>query len=105
MGCPWLAISGQRIFQQPFSWKSVGVDVRGRSYPLRIDYRTSYFAASTRRCGWQPESRHGTISVFNGVDRVIKTLPTWIERSARSGNGSPTVSPEVSRPTNRHFRT
>jgi hypothetical protein len=74
MGCPWLAISGQRIFQQPFSWKSVGVDVRGRSYPLRIDYRTSYFAASTRRCGWQPESRHGTISVFNGVDRVIKTF-------------------------------
>src|SRR5690606_37668514 len=23
--------SGQRIFQTPFSWKSVGVDVRGRS--------------------------------------------------------------------------
>ena len=22
---------GQRIFQQPFSWKSVGVDIRGRS--------------------------------------------------------------------------
>jgi UvrD/REP helicase N-terminal domain len=23
---------GQRIFQQPFSWKSLGVDIRGRSY-------------------------------------------------------------------------
>ena len=28
---------GQRIFQQPFSWKSLGVDVRGRSKTLRIN--------------------------------------------------------------------
>jgi hypothetical protein len=27
---------GQRIFQQPFSWKSLGVDIRGRSYTLRL---------------------------------------------------------------------
>ena len=33
---------GQRIFQQPFSWKSLGVDVRGRSRTLRINYRTSH---------------------------------------------------------------
>ena len=33
---------GQRIFQQPFSWKSLGVDIRGRSRNLRINYRTSY---------------------------------------------------------------
>jgi hypothetical protein len=26
---------GQRIFQQPFSWKSLGVDIRGRSRTLR----------------------------------------------------------------------
>ena len=26
---------GQRIFQQPFSWRSVGVDIRGRSRTLR----------------------------------------------------------------------
>ena len=32
---------GQRIFQHPFSWKSLGVDVRGRSSSLRINYRTS----------------------------------------------------------------
>lgn len=31
----------QRIFQQPFSWISLGVDVRGRSSSLRINYRTS----------------------------------------------------------------
>jgi mRNA-degrading endonuclease RelE of RelBE toxin-antitoxin system len=33
---------GQRIFQQPFSWKSPGVDIRGRSRNLRINYRTSH---------------------------------------------------------------
>ena len=33
---------GQRIFQQPFSWKSLGVDIRGRSRALRINYRTSH---------------------------------------------------------------
>ncbi len=32
---------GQRIFQPPFSWKALGVDVRGRSKTLRINYRMS----------------------------------------------------------------
>ncbi|MCL6698283.1 AAA family ATPase [Sphingomonas sp. NSE70-1] len=32
---------GQRIFQHPFSWLTLGVDVRGRSSNLRINYRTS----------------------------------------------------------------
>jgi hypothetical protein len=34
--------TGQRIFQQPFSWKSVGVDVRGRSSALKVNYRTPH---------------------------------------------------------------
>ena len=33
---------GQRIFQTPFSWRSLGVDVRGRSHTLRTNYRTSH---------------------------------------------------------------
>jgi hypothetical protein len=33
---------GQRIFQQPFSWKAMGIDVRGRSHGLKINYRTSH---------------------------------------------------------------
>ena len=33
---------GQRIFQQPFSWKALSVDVRGRSRTLRVNYRTSH---------------------------------------------------------------
>ena len=33
---------GQRIFQQPFSWLALGVDIRGRSKSLRVNYRTSH---------------------------------------------------------------
>jgi mRNA-degrading endonuclease RelE of RelBE toxin-antitoxin system len=33
---------GQRIFQQPFSWSSLGVQIRRRSKTLRINYRTSH---------------------------------------------------------------
>lgn len=33
---------GQRIIQAPFSWKSLGVDIRGRSQTLKINYRTSH---------------------------------------------------------------
>ena len=32
---------GQRIFQQAFSWKSLGVDIRGRSKTLRVNYGSS----------------------------------------------------------------
>jgi len=53
---------GQRIFQQPFSWKALGVDIRGRSRTLRVNYRTSHqirtqadrlLGPSVTRCGWQ----------------------------------------------------
>ena len=33
---------GQRIFQQPFSWQALGVEIRGRSRTLKINYRTSH---------------------------------------------------------------
>lgn len=32
---------GQRIYQNPFSLKSVGINIRGRSRRLRVNYRTS----------------------------------------------------------------
>jgi hypothetical protein len=63
---------GQRIFQQPFSWKSLGVDIRSRSYTLRINYRTSHQIRSCADRLLPPaladvdgntESRRGTISV------------------------------------------
>ena len=76
---------GQRIFQQPFSWKALGVDIRGRSRTLRINYRTSHQirAQCDRLLGQQvtdvdgnTEERRGTISVFNGPEPTIKVLDT-----------------------------
>jgi mRNA-degrading endonuclease RelE of RelBE toxin-antitoxin system len=66
---------GQRIFQQPFSWKALGVDVRGRSNTLRINYRTSHQIRQQADLLLGPavsdvdgitEERGDTISVFNG---------------------------------------
>ncbi|MCB9434504.1 MAG: DEAD/DEAH box helicase [Ardenticatenaceae bacterium] len=66
---------GQRIFQQPFSWKTLGVDVRGRSYTLNINYRTSHqirqqadrlLPLTIADVDGNVEKRQGTISVFNG---------------------------------------
>ncbi len=74
---------GQRIFQQPFSWKALGVDIRGRSRTLRINYRTSHQirAQADRLLGPQVtdvdgnvEDRRGTISVFNGPEPTIRVL-------------------------------
>ena len=74
---------GQRIFQQPFSWKALGVDVRGRSRTLRINYRTSHQIRTQADRLLDPEladvdgnseQRRGTISVFDGPAPVIRIL-------------------------------
>jgi superfamily I DNA/RNA helicase/mRNA-degrading endonuclease RelE of RelBE toxin-antitoxin system len=66
---------GQRIFQQPFSWKALGVDVRGRSNTLRINYRTSHqirqqadllLGPAVSDVDGNTEERGDTISVFSG---------------------------------------
>ena len=71
---------GQRIFQQPFSWKSLGVDVRGRSRTLHINYRTSHqirqqadrlLGPEVSDLDGNIESRKGTVSVFNGPAPLI----------------------------------
>lgn len=76
---------GQRIFQQPFSWKSLGVDIRGRSQTLRINYRTSHQIRmqADRLLGPEVsdvdgvvESRSDTISVFNGPKPEIAVYDT-----------------------------
>jgi superfamily I DNA/RNA helicase/mRNA-degrading endonuclease RelE of RelBE toxin-antitoxin system len=76
---------GQRIFQQPFSWRSLGVDIRGRSTTLHVNYRTSHQirAQADRLLGPEvadvdgnTEQRRGTISVFNGPEPAINVLDT-----------------------------
>lgn len=76
---------GQRIFQQPFSWKALGVDIRGRSRTLRINYRTSHqirqqadklLGPITGDIDGNTEDRTDTISVFNGPVPLICTHAT-----------------------------
>lgn len=74
---------GQRIFQTPFSWKSLGVDVRGRSRTLRINYRTSHqirlqadrlLAPKIADVDGNEEERSGTISAFEGPEPTIEVF-------------------------------
>ena len=74
---------GQRIFQQPFSWKSLGVDIRGRARTLHINYRTSHqirmqadrlLAPEVSDVDGNIEERRGTVSVFNGPAPVVQTF-------------------------------
>ena len=76
---------GQRIFQQPFSWKALGIDVRGRSKTLRVNYRTSHQIRSQADRLLGPvvtdvdgnrEERGDTVSVFNGPPPVICSAET-----------------------------
>jgi len=95
---------GQRIFQTAFSWKSLGVDVRGRSRTLTVNYRTSHQirAQADRLLGEEisdvdgnTESRKGTVSVFNGPaptvhesktpEAEIKAVGDWIKAQVDAG--------------------
>jgi mRNA-degrading endonuclease RelE of RelBE toxin-antitoxin system len=95
---------GQRIFQQPFSWKALGVDVRGRSRTLRVNYRTSHqirtqadrlLAPQVTDVDGNSEGRTDTISVFNGPAPTIRVLKSekdeikavgrWLADRAKAG--------------------
>ena len=95
---------GQRIFQVPFSWKSLGVDIRGRSGTLRINYRTSHqirakadqlLGAQIADVDGNVEDRGGTLSVFNGPEPLLVAHPTpevevakvgeWLSQRAAEG--------------------
>lgn len=95
---------GQRIFKEPFSWKALGVDIRGRSHTLKVNYRTSHQIRRTvdrllpplvRDADGNEEDRRGTVSVFNGPDpdiRIFKDsnqetdgLALWIHGAIEDG--------------------
>ena len=95
---------GQRIFQQPFSWLALGVDIRGRSRTLKVNYRTSHQIRmqADRLLGQElydadgnMEARDHTVSVFNGPTPEILVLGTqeeeifrvaeWISEKAKEG--------------------
>ena len=95
---------GQRIFKEPFSWKALGVDIRGRSHALKVNYRTSHQIRQTvdrllpplvRDADGNDEDRQGTVSAFNGPDPLvrvfdardgeIKGLALWVRESIEDG--------------------
>lgn len=86
---------GQRIFQQPFSWKAIGVNIRGRSRTLRVNYRTSHQIRTQADRLLGPvvtdvddnsENRSDTVSVFNGPPPVIRTFKDEREEIKAVGN-------------------
>lgn len=86
---------GQRIFQQPFSWLKLGVDIRGRSKTLRTNYRTSHQIRMQADLLLGPEIsdvdgvievRGGTVSVFNGPKPIIQTFGSQKEEAEAVGN-------------------
>ena len=81
---------GQRIFRTPFSWKTLGVDVRGRSQTLKLNYRTSHqirmqadrlLAPEIADVDGNVEDRRGTVSAFNGEPPAIRLFKTEQEES------------------------
>jgi len=95
---------GQRIFQQPYSWKSLGVDIRGRSRTLRVNYRTSHqirmqadrlLGPAVSDVDGNEENRSDTVSVFNGPAPTIRllhdesaetsTVAGWIKEHVQAG--------------------
>ena len=95
---------GQRIFQQPFSWKALGLDVRGRSFTLRINYRTSHqirlhadrlLPSTVSDVDGNTEGRRGTVSMFDGppplvmacsdADHECASVAAWISDRLKEG--------------------
>jgi mRNA-degrading endonuclease RelE of RelBE toxin-antitoxin system len=95
---------GQRIFQQPISWKALGIDLRGRSRTLRVNYRTSHqirmqadrlLGSSVTDTDGQTEDRTDTVSLFDGPtptihlatdeDAEVALIANWITRQVQAG--------------------
>jgi len=95
---------GQRVFQQPFSWSALGVDIRGRSKTLKINYRTSQEIRRQADKLLDPqftdvdgviEDRRGTISVFSGPEPLVRRfhsideecveLSRWLQEQLANG--------------------
>jgi mRNA-degrading endonuclease RelE of RelBE toxin-antitoxin system len=101
---------GQRIFQAPFSWKALGVDVRGRSRMLHINYRTSHqirthadrlLGPEVSDIDGNREDRTDTVSLFNGPSPTIElhgdeeaeihAVAEWLSARAEEGAAPETI--------------
>jgi len=82
---------GQRIFQQPFSWKALGIDLRGRTKTLRVNYRTSQQIRKTADrlletsivdADGERVDRSKTISAFGGPAPTINVYDDQADEQA-----------------------
>ncbi|KZY58443.1 hypothetical protein A3736_00095 [Erythrobacter sp. HI0063] len=95
---------GQRIFRLPFSWAKLGLDIRGRSHSLRVNYRTSHQIRAMADRLLPPaitdldgveEGRRGTVSIFDGPVPEVRLVDdteaeadfvsNWLQRCMTSG--------------------
>ena len=95
---------GQRIFRLPFSWAKLGLDIRGRSHSLRVNYRTSHQIRAMADRLLPPaitdldgveEGRRGTVSIFDGPPPEVHLFEDsdaegdfvsgWLQRCIMSG--------------------
>lgn len=74
---------GQRIFRPRFAWNAYGVEIRGRSRTLRVNYRTSHQIRSVCDVLLPPrlteldggeEDRSGVTSVFEGPEPQLRVF-------------------------------
>ncbi|QPM91421.1 3'-5' exonuclease [Pseudooceanicola algae] len=89
---------GQRIFRAPFPWSAAGIELRGRSRSLKVNYRTSHQIRSQSdrllpetliEADGNEESRTGITSIFDGpaptfrefrtIQDEISGLRSWIQ--------------------------
>jgi hypothetical protein len=71
----------QRIYQGRFSFKSLGINIQGRSHILKVNYRTTeqirrfadnLIATSSDDLNGGQESRKGTVSLLQGPHPILK---------------------------------
>lgn len=95
---------GQRIFRAPFPWSATGVEIKGRSKTLKLNYRTSeqirresdkLLPISITESDGNEERRDGVISLFQGAQPTIKicenklqeieTTACWLKKLIKRG--------------------
>jgi len=95
---------GQRIFRAPFPWAATGVEIRGRSRSLKVNYRTSHqirrytddlLPETLVEPDGSEDNRLGVTSVFDGTAPEVHSfesrgdevaaVKTWLENLAQAG--------------------
>ena len=102
---------GQRIFRQPFPWSATGVEIKGRSRTLKLNYRTSeqirkqsdkLLPVFITESDGNEERRDGVVSLFQGekptificgeIEEERKAVVNWIKKQLLAGMQSKEIA-------------